>query len=69
LRYNPHDPRRHGVEPSEEVIRRNAAIYQSRLPSARVRVIPRVGYDVAASCGMFFGSQGPGPGNRLISLS
>jgi adenine C2-methylase RlmN of 23S rRNA A2503 and tRNA A37 len=60
VRYNPPDPRRHGVEPPEEVIHRNARIYQSRLPSARVRVIPRVGYDVAASCGMFFAPEGPG---------
>jgi 23S rRNA (adenine2503-C2)-methyltransferase len=60
VRYNPHDPSRHGVEPPEGVIERNAAIYRSRLPSARVSVIARVGYDVAASCGMFFGPAGPG---------
>jgi 23S rRNA (adenine2503-C2)-methyltransferase len=59
VRYNPHDPRRHGVEPAEEVIQRNARIYQSRLPHAQVRVIPRVGYDVQASCGMFFAPEGP----------
>jgi 23S rRNA (adenine2503-C2)-methyltransferase len=59
VRYNPFDPRRHGVEPPEEVIQRNAQIYQSRLPYARVRVIPRVGYDVHASCGMFFAPEGP----------
>jgi adenine C2-methylase RlmN of 23S rRNA A2503 and tRNA A37 len=59
VRYNPHDPRRHGVEPPEEIIQRNAKIYQSRLPYARVRIIPRVGYDVAASCGMFFAHEGP----------
>jgi adenine C2-methylase RlmN of 23S rRNA A2503 and tRNA A37 len=59
VRYNPYDPSRHGVEPPEEVIERNAAIYRSRLPSARVSVIARVGYDVAASCGMFFGPEGP----------
>jgi adenine C2-methylase RlmN of 23S rRNA A2503 and tRNA A37 len=59
VRYNPQDPRRHGVEPSEEVIQRNAAIYRTRLPNSRVRVIPRVGFDVAASCGMFFGGEGP----------
>jgi 23S rRNA (adenine2503-C2)-methyltransferase len=59
VRYNPQDPRRHGVEPPEEVIQRNAKIYQSRLPHARVKVIPRVGYDVAASCGMFFAREGP----------
>jgi adenine C2-methylase RlmN of 23S rRNA A2503 and tRNA A37 len=59
VRYNPHDPRRHGVEPAEEVVRRNARVYQSRLSYARVRVIPRVGCDVNASCGMFFGPHGP----------
>ena len=59
VRYNPHDPARHGVEPPEEMIERNAAIYRSRLPNARVSVIARVGYDVAASCGMFFGPTGP----------
>jgi adenine C2-methylase RlmN of 23S rRNA A2503 and tRNA A37 len=59
VRYNPQDPRRHGIEPPEAVIQRNAKIYQSRLPYARVRVIPRVGYDVAASCGMFFAPEGP----------
>lgn len=53
VRYNPHDPARHGVESPEAVIERNVAIYRRRLPSARVRVIPRVGFDVAASCGMF----------------
>src|SRR5207244_4292324 len=49
VRYNPHDPSRHGVEPPEEVIERNAAIYRSRLPNARVSVTARVGFDVAAS--------------------
>jgi adenine C2-methylase RlmN of 23S rRNA A2503 and tRNA A37 len=61
VRYNSPDPRRHGVEPPDEVIQRNARIYQSRLPYARVRVIPRVGYDVQASCGMFIAPQGPSP--------
>lgn len=59
VRYNPHDPARHGVEPPEEIVQRNAAIYGSRLPNARVSVIARVGFDVAASCGMFFGPSGP----------
>ena len=58
VRYNPHDPVKHGVEPSEEVIRRNAAIYRERLPNANVSVIARVGFDVAASCGMFLGPDG-----------
>jgi adenine C2-methylase RlmN of 23S rRNA A2503 and tRNA A37 len=60
VRYNPPGPR-YGVEPPEEVIQRNAKIYESRLPSARVRIIPRVGYDVYASCGMFFAPEGPTP--------
>ncbi len=59
VRYNPLDPRRHGIEPPEEILQRNAEIYRSRLPYARVRVIPRVGYDVYASCGMFFTPEGP----------
>jgi 23S rRNA (adenine2503-C2)-methyltransferase len=62
VRYNPFDPGRHGAEPPEEVICRNAAIFQARLPYARVRVIPRVGYDVHASCGMFFGPAGRATG-------
>ncbi len=53
VRYNPHDPARHGVEPPEEVLERNAAIYRARLANSRVSVIARVGFDVAASCGMF----------------
>jgi 23S rRNA (adenine2503-C2)-methyltransferase len=57
VRYNPHDPARHGVEPPEEVVERNAQIYRERLPNARVAVIPRVGFDVAASCGMFLGPE------------
>jgi adenine C2-methylase RlmN of 23S rRNA A2503 and tRNA A37 len=59
VRYNPYDPARHGVEPEEDVIQRNAAIYRSRLPGSQVSIIARVGYDVAASCGMFFGPGGP----------
>lgn len=58
VRYNPLDPRRHGVESPEDIIQRNAKIYQARLPYARVRIIPRVGFDVAASCGMFFAPEG-----------
>ena len=59
VRYNPFDPGRHGVEPPDEGVERNAGIYRTRLPHARVGVIPRVGFDVAASCGMFFGPAGP----------
>lgn len=52
VRYNPPSDR-HGAEPSEAVVHRNASIFAARLPHTRVRVIPRVGFDVQASCGMF----------------
>lgn len=58
VRYNPPDPLRHGVESADAMVERNAALYRERLPNARVSVIPRVGYDVAASCGMFLGPDG-----------
>ena len=58
VRYNPFDPARHGAEPDEAVIARNAALFTRRLPEARVKVISRVGSDVQASCGMFVGPQG-----------
>ncbi len=61
VRYNPASPGRHGVEPPEEIVQRNAQIFRSRLPQSRVIVVPRVGFDVAASCGMFFDSEGPTP--------
>ena len=52
VRYNPPSPA-HGAEPPDEIVERNAAIFRARLAKARVRVIPRVGFDVQASCGMF----------------
>lgn len=61
VRYNTPDAARRGVESPDEVIERNAAIYRERLPNARVRVIPRVGFDVRASCGMFFAPDEPIP--------
>lgn len=64
VRYNSPDPAGRGEEPPEDVIQRNAAIYRERLPFAKVGVIPRVGFDVAASCGMFLGpgEETPPPG-------
>ncbi|MCA9609886.1 MAG: radical SAM protein [Myxococcales bacterium] len=56
VRYNPASEG-YGREPAAPVIERNAAIYRQRLPRARVKVIPRVGFDVAASCGMFVDAE------------
>ncbi len=53
VRYNPADLTQ-GVESSEEVIARNIAIFKDRfIFNNKVQVIPRVGFDVKASCGMF----------------
>jgi 23S rRNA (adenine2503-C2)-methyltransferase len=55
VRYNPHDAR-HGEEPAEVDIQSLFAQIQARLDQSGPggsRIIPRVGKDVAASCGMF----------------
>lgn len=52
VRYNPAHSRL-GVEPPENIVIRNADVFREYLPGARVKVIPRVGADVYASCGMF----------------
>lgn len=49
--YNPFSEK-HGEESSKEVIERNKKIIESEL-SNNVKIIPRVGIDVKASCGMF----------------
>lgn len=53
VRYNPFDPRT-GTESDEDVVQARAEQLRRGLgPGARVRVVPRVGFDVKASCGMF----------------
>lgn len=52
VRYNPPSPK-HGTEPPHAILERNAQIFRTRLPHARVKLIPRVGFDVKASCGVF----------------
>lgn len=53
VRYNPAAPDQ-GVESSEEVIKRNINIFKERFQfHGKVQIIPRVGFDVKASCGMF----------------
>lgn len=53
VRYNPASPKQ-GCESSQEVIQRNIKIIESRFNfKNKVQIIPRVGFDVKASCGMF----------------
>lgn len=52
VRYNPHDAR-HGVEPDEAHLQQLFEFIQSRMHCDGSRIVPRVGYDVKASCGMF----------------
>jgi adenine C2-methylase RlmN of 23S rRNA A2503 and tRNA A37 len=51
VRYNPYSEI-YGKESSESVIEHNAEIIRQRL-NCNVDIIPKVGYDVKASCGMF----------------
>lgn len=53
VRYNPPD------DTSREslYVERNADIMRKLLPNSTVKVIPRVGFDVQASCGTFFAGQ------------
>lgn len=52
VRYNPHDAR-HGVEPDEAHLDALFARINARMDLEGSRIVPRVGYDVKASCGMF----------------
>lgn len=52
VRYNPFSSRQ-GAEPPEARVLELAARLSAGLPEARVKVVSRVGMDVAASCGMF----------------
>lgn len=51
VRYNPASAEQ-GEESSEEVINRNMDIIRTRF-DGEVQIVPRVGFDVKASCGMF----------------
>lgn len=66
VRYNPPSPK-HGQEPSESVLELHQAMYQSAWPSATVKLVRRVGLDVAASCGMFVGGNTPAAARQLAT--
>lgn len=52
VRYNPHD-NRHGVETSEDRLNEIFNKIKNALGDESSRIVPRVGLDVKASCGMF----------------
>lgn len=52
VRYNPYSEK-YGSESDEDTIYRNTEILKSLINPEQVRVVPKVGFDVKASCGMF----------------
>jgi adenine C2-methylase RlmN of 23S rRNA A2503 and tRNA A37 len=56
VRYNPHDSR-HGVESPEDNLQRQFEKIQAVMRDPGSRIVPRVGFDVKASCGMFVGER------------
>lgn len=52
VRYNPHSTQ-HGRESAESVIERNVQMLSEWINPVAVRIVPKVGFDVRASCGMF----------------
>lgn len=54
VRYNPYSSK-YGQESSEAVINRNVNILKDLIKPDFIKIVPKVGFDVKASCGMFVG--------------
>lgn len=56
VRYNPYSAK-YGEEPHIDIINRNTKILSDLLSPDNIRIVPKVGFDVKASCGMFVGKD------------
>lgn len=63
VRYNPFSELQ-GNEPDEEHINDLAQVFRDVFLESNVNIVPRVGYDVKGSCGMFYNSKE----KNLVSL-
>lgn len=52
VRYNPHSEK-YGKESDEATINRNVDIMRELLKPDQFKIVPKVGFDIKASCGMF----------------
>ena len=56
MRYNPYSPAQ-GRESAEEVVQERFEQLSSAMKLSGSKIIPRVGRDIAASCGMFIDNK------------
>ena len=64
VRYNPASAR-YGAESSEAVIERNVQILRELVQPTKLRIVPKVGFDVNASCGMFINGKSQSSAGQL----